>query len=201
MAVGVPESPEMALKEPELNIGEWRVDAASSQISRDGEVVRVDARVMRLLTCLAARAGEVVTTDELLAEVWGGVVVTQDSVYQAVASLRRVLGDDPKSPTYIATVPRRGYRLVARVSHGTGAEAPAAPGPTSAMTQAPASGPCGLVTVPPISFFLTGTALCASACVKAKHPATPIAAALRKRLRLKVIFPLPDAEPYLDTLR
>jgi TolB-like protein/DNA-binding winged helix-turn-helix (wHTH) protein len=152
MAVGVPESPEMTLKEPELNIGEWRVDAASSQISRDGEVVRVDARVMRLLTCLAARAGEVVTTDELLAQVWGGVVVTQDSVYQAVASLRRVLGDDPKSPTYIATVPRRGYRLVARISHGTGAEAPAAlglapamshapaaPGPTVAMAQAPAS--------------------------------------------------------------
>jgi transcriptional activator of cad operon len=70
--------------------------------------------------------------------VWGGVVVTQDSVYQAVASLRRVLGDDPKSPTYIATVPRRGYRLVAPVSHGAGAEAPAAPGPTSAMNQAPA---------------------------------------------------------------
>jgi TolB-like protein/DNA-binding winged helix-turn-helix (wHTH) protein len=126
----------MALKEPELNIGEWRVDAASGQISRDGEVVRVDARVMRLLMCLAARAGEVVTTDELLAEVWGGVVVTQDSVYQAVASLRRVLGDDPKSPTYIATVPRRGYRLVARIR--TGAKAPPAPGPTAAMASAPA---------------------------------------------------------------
>jgi TolB-like protein/DNA-binding winged helix-turn-helix (wHTH) protein len=146
MAVGVPESPEMALKEPELNIGEWRVDAASSQISRDEEVVRVDARVMRLLTCLAARAGEVVTTDELLAEVWGGVVVTQDSVYQAVASLRRVLGDDPKSPTYIATVPRRGYRLVARVSHGTGAEAAAASGLTPAMSQAPlAAGPTAAI--------------------------------------------------------
>jgi transcriptional activator of cad operon len=123
----VPESPEMALKEPEFTLGEWRVDAASSQISRGGEVVRVDARVMRLLTCLAARAGEVVTTDELLAEVWGGVVVTQDSVYQAVASLRRVLGDDPKRPTYIATVPRRGYRLVASVNRGDGAQAGAAP--------------------------------------------------------------------------
>lgn len=78
MGVGVPENPEMALKESELTLGEWRVDASSSQISRGGEVVRVDARVMRLLTCLAARAGEVVTTDELLAEVWGGVVVTRD---------------------------------------------------------------------------------------------------------------------------
>lgn len=141
MVGGMPESPEMALKEPEFTLGEWRVDTASSQISRGGEVVRVDARVMRLLTCLAARAGEVVTTDELLAEVWGGVVVTQDSVYQAVASLRRVLGDDPKSPAYVVTVPRRGYRLIAPVNRSPGASTePTAtargapvPEPTAAM--------------------------------------------------------------------
>jgi transcriptional activator of cad operon len=71
---------------------------------------------MRLLLYLAARAGEVVSIDELLSEVWSGVIVTSDSVYQAVASLRRVLGDDPKQPAYIATVPRRGYRMVAEVS-------------------------------------------------------------------------------------
>ena len=71
---------------------------------------------MRLLLCLAERAGEVVSIDELLKEVWSGVIVTSDSVYQAVASLRRVLGDDPKQPTYIATVPRLGYRMVATVT-------------------------------------------------------------------------------------
>jgi TolB-like protein/DNA-binding winged helix-turn-helix (wHTH) protein len=124
----------MALKEPEFNIGEWRVDTASSQISRGAEVVRVDARVMRLLTCLAAREGEVVTTDDLLAEVWGGVVVTQDSVYQAVASLRRVLGDDPKSPTYVVTVPRQGYRLIAAVDRSLGAETAARSTPAMAAT-------------------------------------------------------------------
>lgn len=74
---------------------------------------------MRLLLCLADRAGEVVSTDDLLNQVWSGVTVTQDSVYQAVASLRRVLGDDPKQPTYIATVPRLGYRMVAAVSPWT----------------------------------------------------------------------------------
>jgi TolB-like protein len=52
----------------------------------------------------------------LLNQVWSGVTVTPDSVYQAVASLRRLLGDDPKQPTYIATVPRLGYRMVATVS-------------------------------------------------------------------------------------
>ena len=71
---------------------------------------------MRLLLCLAARAGEVVSIDDLLAQVWTGVIVTSDSVYQAITSLRRLLGDDPKRPMYIATVPRLGYRMVASVS-------------------------------------------------------------------------------------
>jgi TolB-like protein/DNA-binding winged helix-turn-helix (wHTH) protein len=71
---------------------------------------------MRLLLCLAEHAGEVVSIDDLLNQVWPDVTVTQDSVYQAVASLRRLLGDDPKQPTYIATVPRLGYRMVATVS-------------------------------------------------------------------------------------
>ena len=71
---------------------------------------------MRLLTCLADHAGEVVSIDDLLNQVWSGIAVSSDSVYQAVASLRRLLGDDPKQPTYIATVPRLGYRMVATVS-------------------------------------------------------------------------------------
>jgi TolB-like protein/DNA-binding winged helix-turn-helix (wHTH) protein len=71
---------------------------------------------MRLLVCLAEHAGEVVSIDALLDQVWAGVFVSQDSVYQAVASLRRLLGDDSKQPTYIETVPRLGYRLVAEVS-------------------------------------------------------------------------------------
>ena len=56
-----------------------------------------------------------VSIDDLLDQVWSGVVVTPDSVYQAVAALRRLLGDDAKQPAYIATVPRLGYRMVAAV--------------------------------------------------------------------------------------
>jgi transcriptional activator of cad operon len=99
-----------------LRIGAWRVNPASGQISREGETVRVEARSMRLLLCLAEHAGQVVSIDDLLEQVWTGVIVTPDSVYQAITSLRRLLGDDPKQPTYIVTVPRLGYRLVATVS-------------------------------------------------------------------------------------
>ena len=99
-----------------LRIGNWCVNPASGQISRDGETVRVEVRTMRVLLCLAEQPGEVVSIEDLLSKVWSGVYVNQDSVYQAVASLRRLLGDDPKLPTYIETVPRLGYRMVANVS-------------------------------------------------------------------------------------
>ena len=99
-----------------LRIGEWDVNPASSEISRVGETTRIDLRTMRLLLCLAEHAGEVVSIDDLLNTVWPEVNVSPDSVYQAVASLRRQLGDDSRQPTYIETVPRLGYRMVAKVS-------------------------------------------------------------------------------------
>jgi transcriptional activator of cad operon len=109
-----------------LRIGQWTVNPASGQISRNGETTRLETRTMRLLLCLAERAGEVVSIDDLLNQVWPEVAVSPDSVYQAVASLRRQLGDDAREPAYIATVPRLGYRMVAEVSSrtdGTGREA------------------------------------------------------------------------------
>jgi transcriptional activator of cad operon len=99
-----------------LRIGAWCVNPASGQISRNGETARVEVRTMRLLLCLAEHPGEVVSIDDLLSQVWSEVIVSPDSVYQAVASLRRLLGDDPKQPTYIETVARLGYRMLAPVS-------------------------------------------------------------------------------------
>src|SRR5579859_1501460 len=86
-----------------LRIGDWCVNPTSGQISRNGETARVEARTMRLLLCLAAHPGEVVSIGDLLNDVWPDVTVSADSVYQAVTSLRRLLGDDPKQPNYIAT--------------------------------------------------------------------------------------------------
>src|ERR1700704_5558196 len=128
-----------------LRIGAWSVNPASCEISRDGESARVEVRTMRLLLCLVEHAGEVVSIDQLLNEVWPGVIVTQDSVYQAVASLRRLLDDDPKQPTYIATVPRLGNRLVA----------PVGPWTDRSMAQ---SGPSPSADVEPSISVTTGTA-------------------------------------------
>ena len=98
-----------------FRLGQWRVDPTLDEISRDGTTVKLEPRTMRVLLCLAEHAGEVVSVNQLLDTVWKDLVVTQYSVYQAVAALRRALGDNPKNPTCIASVARRGYRLVAPV--------------------------------------------------------------------------------------
>jgi TolB-like protein/DNA-binding winged helix-turn-helix (wHTH) protein/Tfp pilus assembly protein PilF len=99
----------------EFLLGEFRVNPALDEISRGGITTKLEPRTMRLLVCLAERAGQVVSVEQLLNLVWKDVIVSPDSVYQVVASLRRILGDDPKGPKYIANVARRGYRLVAAI--------------------------------------------------------------------------------------
>ena len=87
--------------------------------------IRLEPRPMRLLLYLAAHPGRVVDEQELLDEVWPNVVVTQGSVYQAVAQLRRILGDDSEHPKYIETSVGASEDLHLRVSE-PGAVEPAA---------------------------------------------------------------------------
>jgi TolB-like protein/DNA-binding winged helix-turn-helix (wHTH) protein/Tfp pilus assembly protein PilF len=110
-----------------VRIGEWLADERLDEIRRAHERVKLDRRTMALLTYLASRPGEVVSSEELLENVWRGVVVTSSSVYQAIAVLRRALGDDADQPRYIATVQRKGYRLIAAVDPAPAIE------PTSAV--------------------------------------------------------------------
>jgi TolB-like protein/DNA-binding winged helix-turn-helix (wHTH) protein/Tfp pilus assembly protein PilF len=110
-----------------VQIGEWAVHPARDTISRGNETQKLEPRAMRLLLCLANSPGDVVSIDRLLSEVWTGVVVGSASVYEAVSHLRKILGDVDAKPTYIATIPRKGYRLIAPVQRVTvGAEKPAA---------------------------------------------------------------------------
>jgi transcriptional activator of cad operon len=120
-----------------LQIGEWTVTPALDTISRGVETQKLEPRTMRLLMCLADSAGAVVSVDRLLTEVWSGVVVGSASVYQAVSQLRKLLGDVDAEPTYIATVPRKGYRLIASVRRVGANET--APSTVAALTSEPAS--------------------------------------------------------------
>ncbi|MEJ2344823.1 MAG: winged helix-turn-helix domain-containing protein [Gammaproteobacteria bacterium] len=99
-----------------VRIGEWELHPTLHEIRRDGEVLRLEPKVAALLIRLTQRAGAMVTREELLTRVWPGVVVGDDSLTQVVIKLRKALGDDPKHPRYIQTIPKQGYRLIAPVS-------------------------------------------------------------------------------------
>ena len=76
------------------------------------EPVRIEPRVMAVLSCLARHVGEVVTRDEFSAEVWGGRVVSDEALSRCISLLRHVLADDSREPRFIRTVARIGYTLV-----------------------------------------------------------------------------------------
>jgi len=87
-----------------LRIGEWQVDPATNRLSREGETLHLEPKAMAVLLLLARRAGEVISREELLATVWSGSVVGDDTLTQAVIKLRKALGDDTRSPRYIETI-------------------------------------------------------------------------------------------------
>jgi transcriptional activator of cad operon len=105
----------VAKAHPAVRVGDWVVDPALDTISRGGVVEKLEPRAMRLLMCLVDSEGGVVSIEQMLSQVWAGVIVGSASVYQAISQLRKTLGDTDPEPTYIATVPRKGYRLVAAV--------------------------------------------------------------------------------------
>ena len=110
-----PEIPKARASSTSFQVGDWVVDPAAGQITRGGRVVKLEPKVMEVLSYLALRQGELVTREDLERDVWKGAVVGYDSITAAVIKLRKALTDDARQPRYIATIPKRGYRLIAAV--------------------------------------------------------------------------------------
>ncbi|MDH5649460.1 MAG: winged helix-turn-helix domain-containing protein [Gammaproteobacteria bacterium] len=100
-----------------FQLGDWRVDPAAGCITRNGEEQHLEPRVMTVLTLLAGHSGEVVSREQLEAQAWAGMVVGYDALASSIIKLRKALGDDSRHPRYIETVSKKGYRLIAPLSH------------------------------------------------------------------------------------
>jgi DNA-binding winged helix-turn-helix (wHTH) protein/predicted ATPase len=111
----------------QLSFGPFRFDARAGELWRDGVEAKLTPRATAVLAMLAARAGQLVTKQELFDQVWGGLAVSDDALTSCIQELRGVLGDDARRPRYIETRHRRGYRLMLPASEQTG-RAAAIPG-------------------------------------------------------------------------
>lgn len=101
----------------DFSLGPMRIYPASSAISRPPDHdkrQRVEPTPMRVLVALAERAGHIVSREELRECVWQRQYVSEEVINVAVGQMRKALGDDAKNPSYIQTVPGKGYRLVCR---------------------------------------------------------------------------------------
>jgi TolB-like protein/Flp pilus assembly protein TadD len=108
-----------------FTVGDWRVTRAMNKIERGSQSIQLEPLAMDVLVHLAAKPGEVVSIDELIARIWNGRA-TDGSVYRTINQLRRALEGDHDEARYIQTIRKRGYRLIAAVSSGPATQAPAA---------------------------------------------------------------------------
>ncbi|HSR50145.1 MAG TPA: winged helix-turn-helix domain-containing protein [Acidobacteriota bacterium] len=97
-----------------FRLGPWKVRPEISAVI-NGDEVRIEPQVMEVLCRLARRPGAVVSKEELIEDVWAGRFVGEEVITNAVWELRRALGDNARKPTFIQTIPKKGYRLIAPV--------------------------------------------------------------------------------------
>ncbi len=96
-------------------LGEWTVRPERNLLETSGDSHHLEPKVMDALLLLVDRGGEVVSKDELIDEVWEGRIISEGTLTNTIAELRGALGDDARNPSFIETIPKRGYRLVCPV--------------------------------------------------------------------------------------
>jgi len=96
----------------DLHFDDLTIDVDGQQVYRDGRLVKLRPREYDLLIALVRRAGQVISRDELLRDVWGHPVnIATRTVDAHIVELRRQIEKDPASPRHIITVPKAGYRF------------------------------------------------------------------------------------------
>jgi len=93
-----------------------RVEPSLNSVTGPAGTIRLEPKVMQVLVLLAEHAGQVIAKERLIQTVWPDTFVTDDVLTRAISELRRVFGDDAKESRFIQTIPKSGYRLIARLS-------------------------------------------------------------------------------------
>jgi DNA-binding winged helix-turn-helix (wHTH) protein len=105
--------------------GPFQLDSGRRRLLRGSDPVLIPDRHLEILLQLAAQAGRIVSKDDLIAAAWRDVAVADNSIEQAISSLRKMLGMQADGAPYIETLTRRGYRFSAAVERGKSRESDA----------------------------------------------------------------------------
>jgi DNA-binding winged helix-turn-helix (wHTH) protein len=97
-----------------IRLGPFQIDQQRQEITKNGEKLKLQGKVYRVLIALLEKPGEVVTREELRQRLWPAeTYVNYDAnVNTTVNKLRLALGDSSEKPIYIETIPRKGYCLL-----------------------------------------------------------------------------------------
>ncbi len=112
---GVVLSPVKVLGKQVYRFDGVEVDPSQGCLRRNGEELSVRQKSLQALLYLLEERHRLVTKEELIERVWDGMAVSDDALVQLIKEIRHSLGDDPRQPRFIKTVPKAGYRFIAPV--------------------------------------------------------------------------------------
>jgi DNA-binding winged helix-turn-helix (wHTH) protein len=127
----------LALQGPTLHFGDFTLELETGHLTRLGTAVRIQPQPARALQYLAERAGGLVTREELRTHLWGEDhhVNFDQGLNFCIQQVRQALDDSARTPTFIETIPRRGYRFLVPVER-SGADGAHEPEPWSTRVKA-----------------------------------------------------------------
>jgi DNA-binding winged helix-turn-helix (wHTH) protein len=96
---------------PYFWIGDLRVQPDRLLVIRGEEEIKLERRMMEVLVFLAEHAGETISGERLLIEIWGNTVPGDEMILKTISVLRKLIGDDARNPRYIKTVHGAGYSI------------------------------------------------------------------------------------------
>ena len=101
-----------------IRFGNFEADINAVELRRQGAKVKLQEQPFQVLQILLERPGEVVSREELRRQIWPAntFVDFEQGLNNAIKRLREALGDSPENPQFIETIPRRGYRFVAKLN-------------------------------------------------------------------------------------
>src|SRR3954471_3852839 len=136
-----------AARDENILFGPFCLDRGGARLLREGRAIALTPKAFDLLHLLASKPGRLITKEELLESIWPDVLVSDASIKVCVSEVRKALDDGAKTPQYIETVHRRGYRFIgigsSKSSEGTADAAAVAstPRPSQPVMPAPLASP------------------------------------------------------------